>query len=86
MEDYMSRTNTAVLVRKYRLKSGQSQAEVSKVFKYGGPQFISNWERGVSFPPDAVLKRLCKAIRLPTYRISAALIRDRREELYQALK
>lgn len=82
----MCRTNTAALVKKYRLKAGLSQGDVAKSLGYSCPQFVSNWERGVSSPPDAVLSRLCKVIKLPTYRLADALIRDRREQLREALK
>ena len=35
-----------------------SQGDVSKTLGYDTPQFISNWERAVSYPPIEVLKKL----------------------------
>ena len=35
-----------------------SQGDVAKKLKYTSPQFISNWERGVSCPPIKVLKQI----------------------------
>lgn len=38
--------------------AGLSQAELSGKLGYETPQFISNWERGVSLPPPAAIKTL----------------------------
>ena len=35
-----------------------SQGEVAKKLQYSSPQFISNWERGLSLPPMEVLPKL----------------------------
>lgn len=43
-----------------RTKAGLSQGDVSEKLGYSTPQFISNWERGVSKPPVTVLKQLAK--------------------------
>lgn len=45
---------------------GLSQKEVADQMGYSTPQFISNWERGVSHPPIGVLKKLGEL-----YRVSA---------------
>lgn len=42
-------------LKQSRIKSGKSQAEVATFLGYSTPQFISNWERGISHPPmDAI--------------------------------
>ncbi|XGC82063.1 helix-turn-helix domain-containing protein [Bdellovibrio bacteriovorus] len=41
-----------------RMAAGLSQKEVSKQMGYSTPQFISNWERGLSHPPVSSLKKL----------------------------
>ena len=43
-----------------RLDVGLSQAMVSDKLGYSTPQFVSNWERGVSFPPLEVLPELAR--------------------------
>ena len=45
-------------LKERRLQKGLTQREVADIFKYETPQFISNWERGVSMPPIAALKKL----------------------------
>ena len=43
-----------------RKKSKLSQWEVAQDLGYGSAQFISNWERGISYPPTKSLPKLCK--------------------------
>ncbi len=47
-----------VLLKEKRVAAGFSQRDVSDKLGYSTPQFISNWERGVSLPPLGKLKRL----------------------------
>ena len=49
----------ANLLKNARTKAGLSQKEVASVLGYKSSQFISNWERGLSSPPLATLRRLC---------------------------
>lgn len=51
LSDYLS---------KKRTQSGLTQSEVSQTLGYSTPQFISNWERGVSSPPVETIKKLAK--------------------------
>lgn len=41
-----------------REKASLTQQDVSKHLDYTSPQFVSNWERGVSLPPMDVLPKL----------------------------
>lgn len=36
------------------------QIEVGKLMGWSSAQFISNWERGLSFPPVSIIKKLSK--------------------------
>ncbi len=45
-------------IRSKRERVGLSQAEIAKRMGYGTPQFVSNWERGVSLPPVSSIKKL----------------------------
>lgn len=45
-------------LKKLRIKSGLKQKEVAEQLGYTSPQFISNWERGISSPPVKTLKQL----------------------------
>lgn len=43
-----------------RLKAGFTQKFVSEALDYSSPQFISNFERGISLPPLKKLRTLVK--------------------------
>lgn len=47
------------MLQKAREKAGLTQADVAKTFNYSTAQFISNWERGISYPPYHILRKLC---------------------------
>lgn len=37
---------------------GMTQGELSRILGYSNPQFISNWERGLSSPPPKIMHKL----------------------------
>lgn len=45
-------------LKEKRIAAGLSQRDVADKLGYSTPQFISNWERGVSHPPISALKKL----------------------------
>jgi transcriptional regulator with XRE-family HTH domain len=49
----------ATLLKRARTQAGLSQKEVAATLGYKSSQFISNWERGLSSPPLATLRKLC---------------------------
>lgn len=51
-------TLLANFLRTHREKAGFSQADVAQKLGYSTPQFVSNWERGISAPPFNALKKL----------------------------
>jgi transcriptional regulator with XRE-family HTH domain len=53
-------------LKEKRLEAGLSQGAVSKKLGYTSPQFVSNWERGLSQPPVATLRKIAQI-----YNISA---------------
>lgn len=53
-------------LKEKRMKASLSQGDVANKLGYSTPQFISNWERGVSMPPINTLKKLGQL-----YKISA---------------
>lgn len=52
-------------LRKKRVSANISQREVSKHLGYSTPQFISNWERGVSYPPVFAIKKIASLYGVP---------------------
>lgn len=48
----------------HRKKVGLSQRELADALGYTTPQFISNWERGVSFPPINKIKKTADLLKI----------------------
>lgn len=53
-------------LKEKRLQAGLSQGAVAKKLGYSSPQFVSNWERGLSRPPINTLKKIAQAYNIPT--------------------
>lgn len=47
-------------LKEKRLKAGLSQGAVAKKLGYTSPQFVSNWERGLSRPPVSTLRKIAQ--------------------------
>ena len=54
----MKGSSLAELLKEKRIVANLSQWEVAKKLGYTTPQFVSNWERGVSTPPVQVLNNI----------------------------
>lgn len=55
----------ADFLRQKRIESGHSQMDVAKKLGYTSPQFVSNWERGLSSPPIHTLRKLTEFYKIP---------------------
>jgi len=75
------RKHLASLLKLHREKMGFPQLEVSNYFRYSSAQFVSNWERGLSSPPDDILSDLAELIRLDKIDMRMAILADREREL-----
>jgi transcriptional regulator with XRE-family HTH domain len=53
------------ILKEKREKLGISQAKVAEKLNYSSPQFISNWERGLSTPPVTVLRSIAQIYKTP---------------------
>lgn len=49
-------------LKQQRESVGMTQGELSKILGYSNPQFISNWERGLSSPPPKIMAKLVDAL------------------------
>ena len=58
--------NLGEYLKSKRENASLSQGDVAKKLKYTSPQFISNWERGVSSPPIKTLKLLSELYKVST--------------------
>lgn len=57
-------THLGKYIRDCRVRSGLTQADISKKLGYTSSQFVSNWERGVSMPPMKTIAVLSRMIKL----------------------
>lgn len=54
----MNKTELSAVLKSRRTASGLTQNDVAKKLGYSSPQFVSNWERGLSCPPVSAISRL----------------------------
>ncbi len=66
----------ANLLKTRRIELGIKQQEISEKLGYGSPQFISNWERGISDPPPKKVRQLAKILELDPEIIFDEMERD----------
>jgi transcriptional regulator with XRE-family HTH domain len=64
-----------------RQDAGLSQLEVANRLNYSSPQFISNWERGVSCPPLDKLHLLMNMYRVSKKEIIEIMLEDTKDYL-----
>jgi transcriptional regulator with XRE-family HTH domain len=50
------------VIRELRHAANMSQGDVAKKMGYSSPQFVSNWERGLSMPPPGSVRKLAKVL------------------------
>jgi transcriptional regulator with XRE-family HTH domain len=71
-------------LKKLRLKAGLKQIEVATALGYGSSQFVSNWERSVSWPPIKQVKTLARLYNIAPeklfMKLQKAYIRKLQEE------
>lgn len=65
----------AVFLKSKRVAAGLSQRQVADRLAYTTPQFISNWERGVSHPPIPSLKKLGALYSIPAEELFDVLLK-----------
>jgi transcriptional regulator with XRE-family HTH domain len=55
----------ATYLKLSRVKNGLTQKEVADKLNYTTSQFISNWERGVTYPPASKLSVISDIYQIP---------------------
>lgn len=78
--------NFALYLKDKRIAAGLSQRDVADRLKYSTPQFISNWERGVSQPPVSAIKKLSSMYSVPAESILSHMIETAKAEVEADLK
>nr|BFD64978.1 hypothetical protein BdHM001_36590 [Bdellovibrio sp. HM001] len=76
-------------LKRERIRAGLSQGDVSRKLGYTSPQYVSNWERGVSYPPYETLKFVASLYKIDIKVVYHLLAETRaeevRREIYKAL-
>jgi len=73
-------------LREARERAQLSQSQVAKELGYSSPQFVSNWERGLSSPPIPKFKKLCKLYSLSLDEAYDRLLQATLEEVERKLR
>lgn len=60
----MKARNLGRFIKSQREMAGVTQGKLSQILGYSNPQFISNWERGLSSPPPKIMSKLADALDL----------------------
>jgi transcriptional regulator with XRE-family HTH domain len=76
----------AEYLKKCREKAGFSQTQVSSKLGYSSPQFISNWERGLSHPPVKSLHKLAKLYKVKSVELGEVFIKTYIREVEEDLR
>ena len=72
-------------IRKMRLENDYSQAELAANLGYSSPQFISDWERGISSPPVKKLHKLAGLLKVKVDILFDLLVTLATEQLVDSL-
>ena len=63
-------------LRSARIKASLTQRHVADHLGYNTAQFVSNWERAISRPPDHAFHELANLYRVPLSRLVNAVVED----------
>lgn len=77
-------SKTACHLRTARESRRLSQSDVAKILGLSSPQFVSNWERGLSQVPLKTLRVLVRVYQLDPTEITEIVLLDQRRSLEKA--
>ena len=81
-----SKADLAQFLKEARVKAGLSQGDVADKLGYATPQFISNWERGISAPPISGLKVLANLYKISADKMFEILLEEEIKVVTEDLK
>lgn len=73
-------------VKKARLKLGISQTELAKHLNLTSPQFVSNWERGISGVPDTLISDVCNFLKINPMSFVNAKVKDYKIRILKTIR
>ncbi|MFZ4404824.1 MAG: helix-turn-helix domain-containing protein [Pseudobdellovibrionaceae bacterium] len=74
------------ILKSKREAAGLSQGDVAGKLNYSTPQFVSNWERGLSAPPMYALKKLAHLYNIEDEELFQALLQHNIDRVTRDLK
>jgi len=77
----LRQTLVGVKLKGWREKVKLSQGEVARKLQYSSPQFVSNWERGLSLPPMEVLPKLLSLYSLSPDELTEVIYKYQEKQL-----
>lgn len=86
MKDITPRQRLGSRLRTMRKRANLTQREVSEILSLSCPQFISNFERGICYPPDDTLPLLAEMFDRPARELIAITYSARMQELLRNQK
>lgn len=73
-------------LQKMRERVGLTQMDVAKTLKYASPQFVSNWERGVSMPALRTLPKIAKLYKVSQNRMVELMVEVEKTRISKLFK
>lgn len=82
----MKQVSLSKFLKDKRESAGLSQKQVADKLGYTTPQFISNWERGVSSPPLKTLKKVGELYHVSADELFKVTLESTLQQVTQDLK
>jgi transcriptional regulator with XRE-family HTH domain len=86
MAKVKSKETLSAYMKRSRENAGLSQQEVGRKLGFSSPQFVSNWERGISGPPAKALIRLKTIYKLDINHVVDLMVDNTRSKLNRAFR
>jgi transcriptional regulator with XRE-family HTH domain len=83
MSKVKKKESLSAYMKRSREAAGLSQQEVGRKLGFSSPQFVSNWERGISGPPVKALVRLKNIYKLDINYVADLIVEKTRIKLYR---
>jgi transcriptional regulator with XRE-family HTH domain len=81
MKSEKNKNTLGIFLKESRLKRHLSQNDVATALRYDSPQYVSDWERGVSSPPMKKLVQISHVLHVSADRIFQLLVESAKQKL-----
>lgn len=71
----------AMTFKEERIKAKTSQGKIAKFMGWTSPQFVSNWERGISYPSPEALETIANAFEMNHAKLSSLILKEKMRDL-----